>query len=77
MSCRNSGYRGRVGLYELLKVDEKVSQLVLNQEPSFKIKEMARNNGMMTMLEDGLQKALDGKTSLHELIEVLGSTRDV
>ena len=77
LSCRNSGYRGRVGLYELLKVDEKVSQLVLNQEPSFKIKEMARNNGMMTMLEDGLQKALDGKTSLHELIEVLGSTRDV
>ena len=61
----------------LTKVDEKVSQLVLNQEPSFKIKEMARNNGMMTMLEDGLQKALDGKTSLHELIEVLGSTRDV
>jgi len=77
LSCRNSGYRGRVGLYELLKVDEKVSQLVLNQEPSFKIKEMARKNGMMTMLEDGLQKALDGKTSLHELIEVLGSTRDV
>ena len=72
LSCRNSGYRGRVGLYELLKVDEKVSQLVLNQEPSFKIKEMARKNGMMTMLEDGLQKALDGKTSLHELIEVLG-----
>ena len=77
LSCRNSGYRGRVGLYELLKVDEKVSELVLNQEPSFKIKEMARKNGMMTMLEDGLQKALDGKTSLHELIEVLGSTRDV
>ena len=46
-------------------------------QPSFKIKEMARKNGMMTMLEDGLQKALDGKTSLHELIEVLGSTRDV
>ena len=44
---------------------------------SFAIKEMARKNGMMTMLEDGLQKALDGKTSLHELIEVLGSTRDV
>ncbi len=77
LSCRNSGYRGRGGLYELLKVDEKVSELVLNQEPSFKIKEMARKNGMMTMLEDGLQKALDGKTSLHELIEVLGSTRDV
>ena len=77
LSCRNSGYKGRIGLYELLKVDEKVSQLVLNQEPSFKIKEMARKNGMMTMLEDGLQKALDGKTSLHELIEVLGSTRDV
>ena len=77
LSCRNSGYRGRVGLYELLKVDEKVSELVLNQEPSFKIKEMARKNGMMTMLEDGLQKALDGKTSLHELIEVLGSTRDL
>ena len=77
LSCRNSGYRGRLGLYELLVVNEQVSELVLNEEPSFKIKEKAREHGMMTMLEDGLQKTLDGKTSLNELIEILGSTRDV
>ena len=77
LSCRNSGYRGRLGLYELLVVDEKISELVLNEEPSFKIKEKARSNGMMTMLEDGLEKALEGKTSLNELIEILGSTRDI
>ena len=77
LSCRNSGYRGRLGLYELLVVNEEVSELVLNEEPSFKIKEKAREHGMMTMLEDGLQKTLDGKTSLNELIEILGSTRDV
>ncbi len=75
LSCRNSGYRGRLGLYELLVVNEEVSELVLNAEPSFKIKEKAREDGMMTMLEDGLQKVLDGKTSLNELIETLGSTR--
>ncbi len=75
LSCRNSGYRGRLGLYELLVVNDEVSELVLNAEPSFKIKEKARANGMMTMLEDGLQKVLDGKTSLNELIETLGSTR--
>ena len=75
LSCRNSGYRGRLGLYELLVVNEEVSELVLNAEPSFKIKEKARKNGMMTMLEDGLQKVLDGKTSLNELIETLGSSR--
>jgi len=77
LSCRNSGYRGRLGLYELLVVNEEVSELVLNEEPSFKIKEKAREHGMMTMLEDGLQKTLDGETSLNELIEILGSTRDV
>ena len=64
-----------MGLYELLVVNEEVSELVLNAEPSFKIKEKARKNGMMTMLEDGLQKVLDGKTSLNELIETLGSSR--
>ncbi|MFL2983675.1 MAG: GspE/PulE family protein [Candidatus Neomarinimicrobiota bacterium] len=77
LSCRNSGYRGRVGLYELLVVNEEVSELVLNEEPSFKIKEKAREHGMLTMLEDGLEKALEGRTSLNELIEILGSSRDV
>ena len=77
LSCRNSGYRGRLGLYELLVVNEDVSELVLSEQPSFKIRDKAREHGMMTMLEDGLQKVLEGRTSLDELIEILGSTRDV
>ena len=77
LSCRNSGYRGRLGIYELLMVNEDISELVLDAQPAYKIKDKAREHGMMTLLEDGLEKVREGTTSLNELIETLGATKAI
>ena len=75
LACRNTGYKGRIGIYELLVLDTDISELILTGSPGYKIREMARNNGMITLLEDGVQKIKRGDTSLSEVYETLGTTR--
>ena len=75
LSCRNTGFKGRIGIYELLLVDSDISELVLNQEPGYKIREKARKNGMRTLLEDGIIKIERGDTSISEVYETLGTTK--
>ncbi|MBI5832261.1 MAG: type II secretion system ATPase GspE [Armatimonadetes bacterium] len=68
--CRGTGYRGRVGLYELLVVDEAVQELILRRASSQEIKESAQSRGLVTLREEGWQKVLDGITSLEEVTRV-------
>tara|TARA_S200000501_G_C20851388_1_gene755784 strand:- start:1073 stop:2767 length:1695 start_codon:yes stop_codon:yes gene_type:complete len=75
LSCRNTGYKGRIGIYELLLMDADISELVLNQEPGYKIREQARKNGMTTLLEDGIIKIERGDTTISEVYETLGTTK--
>jgi type IV pilus assembly protein PilB len=75
LSCRNTGFSGRIGLYELLIMNNEIAQLVLEQKPGYVIREKAMENGMITLLEDGLIKAKRGETTLSEIIETLGSVR--
>lgn len=75
LACRNTGYKGRIGIYELLVLDNDISELILSGSPGYKIREMARNNGMITLLEDGVIKIKRGDTSLSEVYETLGTTR--
>ncbi|MBT3590067.1 MAG: Flp pilus assembly complex ATPase component TadA [Candidatus Marinimicrobia bacterium] len=75
LSCRNTGYKGRIGIYELLQMDDEIAQLIMDKAPGYKIRENAINKGMITLLEDGLIKAKRGDTSLSEVIETLGSTQ--
>jgi type IV pilus assembly protein PilB len=75
LSCRNTGFSGRIGLYELLIMNNEIAQLVLEQKPGYAIREKAIENGMITLLEDGLIKAKRGDTTLSEIIETLGSAR--
>ena len=77
LSCRNTGYKGRVGIYELLLMDAQISELVLNQEPGYKIRQQARKNGMTTLLEDGLIKINRGDTTISEVYETLGTSKIV
>lgn len=65
--CNNSGYKGRVGLFEILVVSEKIKELILKKESSYRIEEQAINEGMITMLHDGLLKVLDGLTTIEEV----------
>ncbi len=66
-NCGDSGYKGRIGLYEVLEITEPLKELILKKESSFKIQELAIKNGMVTMLGDGILKAIDGKTTLEEV----------
>lgn len=68
--CLNSGYRGRTGIYEFLPVTQSLRGLIMKRADSEEIKNMARSEGMVTLLEDGLQKVVDGVTSLDEVMRV-------
>ena len=71
--CFNLGYKGRVGISEILILSPKVKDLILNRAGEFKIKEAGRKEGMVTMREDGLKKAIEGLTTLEEVLRVTNS----
>ena len=66
-ACRNSGYSGRVGIYELLIPNEEISDMVNNHATSQEIEKVAIKQGMITLDESARQLVLDGITSLEEM----------
>lgn len=70
--CNGLGYKGRVGIYEIFTLDEKLKQLTIDNAPAFKILQQAIENGMITMLQDGVLKTLKGLTTLDEVYRVIG-----
>jgi len=70
--CHGIGYKGRIGIYEIFTMDNEIKELTVNGAPSFKILQQAIESGMITMLQDGILKVLDGKTSLEEVYRVIG-----
>ena len=65
------GYKGRIGIYETLAVSETIKELINQQASSDKIQEQAQKEGMRTMLEDGFVKAVQGITSIEEVLRVI------
>lgn len=70
--CNFTGYKGRVGVFEVLKVDDQMQNLINSSPDEIKIKRLALENGMTTMLADGLIKVLEGITDLEELERTVG-----
>jgi type II secretory ATPase GspE/PulE/Tfp pilus assembly ATPase PilB-like protein len=70
--CNGLGYKGRIGIYEVFTMDDKLKQLTIDNAPSFKILQQAIENGMITMLQDGILKSLKGLTTLEEVYRVIG-----
>ena len=68
--CESNGYRGRIGIFELLEVSDEIKRLVLTKASSGEIKELARREGMTTLWEDGLKKVKQGVTSIEEVVKV-------
>jgi general secretion pathway protein E len=66
--CAGTGYRGRVGIYELLAIDEPVRREILNQSDSKTITRIAAERGMVTLRVDGTRQVLAGRTSLEEVL---------
>lgn len=69
-NCGNSGYYGRVGIFEVLLVSEKVSRLILERAPASEIERQARDEGMIVMKQDGYLKVVEGITSIEEVLRV-------
>lgn len=71
-SCRFSGYAGRVGVFELLVMNEMVKNAILNKKSSYEIRKVSiETSGMVTLLEDGLVKGARGEISVKEIISDL------
>lgn len=66
----NQGYRGRIGIYEVLIVSSEIENLAVHKEPSNKILLQAVAEGMVTMKQDGIIKAINGLTTLDEVLRV-------
>jgi len=68
--CNGTGYSGRVGIFEVLPITEKIGKLILEQAPSSQINEQAIANGMIEMKQDGYMKVVEGITTLEEVLRV-------
>ncbi|MEA1963126.1 MAG: type II/IV secretion system protein [Patescibacteria group bacterium] len=70
--CSGSGYKGRVGIFEVMEMNEAIKEKVLKKASSVEIEKIAEKTGMSTMLEDGINKVLNGATTLDEVFRVVG-----
>ncbi len=73
--CSHTGYRGRMGIHELLLMNDQVRHQILQRASSEKIYQTARESGMLSMFEDGFSKAFAGQTSTAEVLRVAQASR--
>jgi type IV pilus assembly protein PilB len=71
--CSGSGYRGRLGLYEVMTVSPEIQRMALERRPAEEICEVAARQGMRRLRDDGLEKVKQGRTSIAEIARVVGS----
>jgi type IV pilus assembly protein PilB len=70
--CRSTGYRGRIGLFEVMGVSDEIRELIVARAPAGEIAAMATSQGMTTLADDGLEKVRAGHTTLAEVARVTG-----
>ena len=68
--CNDTGLSGRSGIFEVLEMTQEIKELVVKRATSDEIMEKAREQGMKTMFEDGLEKVLSGLITLEEIMRV-------
>jgi type II secretory ATPase GspE/PulE/Tfp pilus assembly ATPase PilB-like protein len=68
--CRQTGYKGRLGIFELFEIDDEVRHMVNGRASTLELRQRARELGMRTLREDGVRKVLAGMTSAEEVISI-------
>ena len=68
--CRQIGYRGRMGIFEIFEIDDEVRHMINKRSPTLMLRQRARELGMRTLREDGVRKILAGLTSAEEVISI-------
>jgi len=69
--CRQSGYKGRIGVFELMVMNDHIRELVLKKAPAHRIRDESLDAGMTTLRQDGMQKVLEGVTTMEEALRVV------
>jgi type IV pilus assembly protein PilB len=69
--CDNTGYKGRIGIFEVLEITDEIKELIIKKSSSDVLMKKAKDLGMETMMEDGLKKALSGITTLDEVLKTV------
>lgn len=72
-NCRQTGFKGRIGIFEILDIDAELRQAVIDKKSSDEIWTIARKNHTKSMLEDGLLKVQNGQTTIEEVFRVISS----
>jgi len=72
--CRNGGYSGRVGIYELLSIDDSMRDVIVKSPNVAQFRRLCMEKGMVTLRADGLSKAVKGQTSIEEVLRVTEAT---
>jgi type IV pilus assembly protein PilB len=72
-SCRNTGYRGRIGVHELLVIDDALRDAVLANPSISSLRDLALRRGMITMRQDGFRKIREGMTTVEEIFHIIGT----
>ena len=68
--CGNTGYLGRIGIFEVMPISEKMGRMVVEKTPASKLQDLAMEEGMLTMKQDGYVKVLEGVTTREEVVRV-------
>lgn len=68
--CNNTGYQGRIGIFEVLTMSERIAKQIMERTPAGEIEKEAINHGMLTMKQDGYLKVLEGITTIEEVLRV-------
>jgi type IV pilus assembly protein PilB len=71
-SCRNTGYRGRIGVHELLSITEEMRDLIISNPSITALRQLALQNGMVTLAHDGFRKVREGITTIEEVLSIVG-----
>ena len=69
--CNTTGYKGRVGIYEIMPVTEAIERLIVERKSADEIGRVARAEGMCSLRDDGIQRVLEGLTSVEEISRVI------
>ncbi|MEY4531408.1 MAG: hypothetical protein RLZZ156_2129, partial [Deinococcota bacterium] len=70
--CGDTGYKGRMAIHELMVVEDNVRKAIIEHKTSTEIRQIAREKGgLVTLMEDALEKALQGKTTLEEIASMI------
>ncbi len=75
-SCRNTGYRGRIGVHELLCITEEMRDLIISNPSIAALRHLALQNGMVTLAHDGFRKVREAVTTIEEVLSIVGDLRD-